>query len=162
MQSLLVCLKKFSVLSIFVIILFVSFNLFAEIEKGKWNFVKDSDYCYIGSIPVETEMPEGKKRGDTYILVYRINKDPNPIVQITAGYKYKEDEPVIVQIDKKDYNFFSEEDTAFTNDDKKIIYAMKMGLKLSVKGLSSRETKTADFYTLDGFTASYKKLTEDC
>ena len=61
-----------------LIFLLATINLFfisdlGAIEKGKWIFVVDDNYCYIGSIPTNTEIAEGKKRDITYILVYRIN-----------------------------------------------------------------------------------------
>ena len=31
-----------------------------KLEIGKWNFVKDKDYCYIGSLPIFLDIPEGK------------------------------------------------------------------------------------------------------
>ena len=154
--------KKFYLLLIFLFSTMASTALYADIEKGKWNFVKDADYCYIGSAPTKIDIPEGKKRDDPYILVYRINKNPDAVVQIYAGYNYKQDEPVQVKIDKKIYDFFSEDDSAWTNEDSKIIYAMKKGVELTVIGLSSRGTKTIDTYTLNGFTASFNKLTKDC
>ena len=43
-----------------------------SIEKGKWSFVKDEDWCYIGSSPLKSDLPETKKRGENYILVYKI------------------------------------------------------------------------------------------
>ena len=48
------------------------------------------------------------------------------------------------------------------NDDDKIIFAMKKGIKLTVKGESSLGTKTTDTYTLKGFTAGYNQLFNDC
>ena len=155
-------MKKILFLFFLFIFLTNSSFLFADIEKGKWNFVKDTDYCYIGSSPEEEDIPEGKQRGDAYILVYRINKNPESIIQINAGYPYKKDEKVLVKIDKKDYDFFSDEDSAWTNDDDSVIYAMKKGIKLIVTGVSTRGTKTVDTYTLTGFTAAYNKLTKDC
>ena len=140
----------------------VPFASWAEIEQGKWNFVKDPDYCYIGSSPEITDVPEGKQRGDTYILVYKINKSKNSIVQIVAGYPFKDNKEVIVKIDNTQYIFYSEDDTAWTNDDNKVIFAMKKGMKLTVKGESSRGTKTADIYTLKGFTLAYNQLQTDC
>ena len=68
-------------------------------------------------------------------------------------------------IDKNLYEFFSEEvtpETAWTNNDKKVIFAMKKGIKLTVKGESSRGTKTTDIYTLKGFTVAYNQLFNDC
>ena len=136
--------------------------LLANIEKGKWNFVNEDNYCYIGSLPINSDIPEGKKRGDVYILVYRINRNPEAIVQINSGYPYKDGEPVNIRIDNKNYEFYADEDSAWTNNDNKFIYAMKKGIKLNVHGISQRGTKTTDTYTLNGFTSAYNKLTKDC
>ena len=147
---------------VFLFIFFISLSSLAQIEQGKWSFVKDLDYCYIGSSPEKTDIPEGKQRGNTYILVYRINKSKNSIVQIVAGYPFKESKEVIVIIDNTQFNFYSEDDTAWTSDDDKVIFAMKKGIQLTVKGVSSRGTKTTDIYTLKGFTVAYNKLQNDC
>ena len=155
-------MKKFYLLSFLLISLLTTSNILADLVKGKWSFVKDKDYCYIGSLPTFLDIPKGKKRGESYILVYRINKNPDAIVQINSGYPYKEKEPVNVKIDKKNYEFYSENDSAWTNNDKEIIYAMKKGVDLSVTGISKRGTKTTDTYTLNGFTAAYNQLSKDC
>ena len=155
-------MKNIIKLFFFISFLFLFNNLLADIEKGNWNFVKENDYCYIGSLPVNSDIPEGKKRGDVYILVYRINNNPETIIQINSGYPYKNKESVNVEIDKKNYEFFADEDSAWTNNDKEVVYAMKKGVKLTVFGISSRGTKTVDTYTLDGFTVAYNKLTKDC
>ena len=91
-----------------------------------------------------------------------MNKSPDAIVQINAGYPYDEKKSVEVKIDSSIYNFFSKEDSAWTNEDKKVIYAMKKGIELIVKGFSSRGTPTTDTYTLKGFTAAYNKLAKGC
>ena len=155
-------MKTFIKLFFFIFFLLPSNNILADIEKGNWNFVKENDYCYIGSLPVNSDIPEGKKRGDVYILVYRINNNPETIIQINSGYPYKNEESVNVKIDKKDYEFYADEDSAWTNNDKEVVYAMKKGINLTVSGISSRGTKTVDTYTLNGFTAAYNKLTKDC
>ena len=155
-------MKKFYLLSFLLISLLTTSNILADLVKGKRSFVKDKDYCYIGSLPTFLDIPEGKKRGKSYILVYRINKNPDAIVQINSGYPYKEKEPVKFKIDKKIYEFYSEDESAWTNNDKEIIYAMKKGVDLSVTGISKRGTKTTDTYTLNGFTAAYNKLSKDC
>ena len=116
-------------------------------------------------MPTNTKIEKGKKRDITYILVYRINKSPNAIVQIEAGYPYDQKKIVEVKIDKALYEFSSEEatpETAWTNKDKEVIYAMKKGITLTIKGYSSRGTMIVDTYTLNGFTAAYNKLTKDC
>ena len=154
------------ILLIFTIVCFVnvSNNLFA-LEKGTWAFTKDSDWCYIGSFPIKSDLPETKKRGENYILVYKIIGSDENIVQVEAGYQYNLDENIVVKIDNTSFKFYSTEDsseTAWTNDDKKVIYAMKKGLKLVLSGESSRGTSTNDQYTLKGFTLAFNKLNEDC
>ena len=155
-------MERFFLWSLFILFTLSLNTSFAEIIKGQWNFVKESEYCYIGSSPINSDIPEDKKRGDVYILVYRINNNPDAIVQINSGYPYKAEEPVIVKIDKQNYEFYSEEDSAWTENDKTVIYAMQKGLDLVVTGTSSRGTKTNDSYTLNGFTKAYKKLNNDC
>ena len=66
---------------------------------------------------------------------------------------------------KQEYNFYTTKDlpdAAWTDDDDKVIFAMKKGLELTITGESSRGTITNDKYTLKGFTASFNKLIEDC
>tara|TARA_Y100000739_G_C20332706_1_gene339629 strand:+ start:80 stop:547 length:468 start_codon:yes stop_codon:yes gene_type:complete len=155
-------MKKNIIFCVIFISLFLTNFAKAEIAKGKWNFIKEDVYCFIGSMPIKTDIPEGKSRGDVYILITRINRSKDAVVEISAGYPYKEDNPVIVFIDKSKYEFWSQEDSAWTNDDNDVIYAMKKGNILKVEGISSRGTKTIDEYTLTGFTAAFNKLTNDC
>ena len=135
------------------------------LDKGQWSFVKTDEYSYIGSLAVETDLSPEKSRGDNYILVYKNIGSPDTIVQIEAGYDYKIGTDIIVKIDKGSYSFYTTEDVpsaAWTDEDSKVIFAMKKGLELIITGVSSRGTVTNDKYTLKGFTASYNKLTEDC
>ena len=136
-----------------------------SIEKGKWSFVKDEDWCYIGSSPLKSDLPETKKRGENYILVYKIIGSEENIIQIEAGYKYNLEKKINVKIDNADYEFYSTEDsseTAWTNDDNKVIDAMKKGLELTLTGESARGTTTNDVYTLKGFTSAVNQLNQDC
>ena len=152
----------FTLLAVFVI--FIT-KQSLSIEKGKWSFVKDEDWCYIGSSPIKSDLPETKKRGDNYILVYKIIGSDENIIQIEAGYKYNLDKKINVKIDDSNFNFYSTEDsseTAWANDDNKIIYAMKKGLELILTGESTRGTKTIDIYTLKGFTKAVNQLNNDC
>ena len=155
-------MKNYLTFFIFILILTFATSSYANVEMGKWNFIKEVDYCFIGSAPVETDLPESKQRGNTYILVYRINKSKDAIVQIAAGYPYKKDKNVNVTIDNVQFDFYSDDDTAWSNDDNKVIFAMKKGIKLTVNGESSRGTKTTDIYTLKGFTTAYNQLFNDC
>ena len=110
-------------------------------------------------------MPETKKRGDNYILVYKIIGSDENIVQVEAGYQYNLDKDILVKIDNASFEFYSTEDsseTAWTDNDQQVVYAMKKGLELELSGQSSRGTITNDTYTLKGFTAAINKLNKDC
>ena len=150
----------------FIIIFFanISNNLFA-LEKGSWILTTDNDWCYIGSLPIKSDLPETKKRGENYILVYKIIGSDQNIVQVEAGYQYNLDRDIIVKIDNTAFEFYSTEDsseTAWTDNDEKVIYAMKKGLELVLIGQSNRGTMTKDTYTLKGFTSALNKLNEGC
>ena len=156
-------------MKIFLYLFCLFFLLFCSsgysLEKGKWNFVKTDEYCYIGSLSIETDLSPEKQRGEYYILVYKNIGNPDVVVQIEAGYDYKIGEDIIVKIDKGDYIFYTTKDlpsVAWTDNDNKVIFAMKKGLELIVTGQSSRGTVTNDKYTLKGFTAAHNKLIENC
>ena len=157
-------MKKVASTFLVVCIVFIT-KQSISLEKGKWSFVKDNDWCYIGSSPIKSDLPDTKKRGENYILVYKIIGSEENIIQIEAGYKYNLDKKINVKIDNATYDFYSTEDsseTAWTNDDKKVIYAMKKGLELTLTGESARGTTTNDVYTLKGFTKAVNQLNQDC
>ena len=81
-------------------------NTAHALEKGKWIFVKEGEYCYIGSIPEETDLPKEKKRGDTYILVYKMIGNSDTIIQVEAGYNYNIAKEIQVKIDNVIYDFY--------------------------------------------------------
>ena len=150
----------------FFIVLYVALpSTLIALEVGKWSFEKTDEYCYIGSLAIDTDLPSDKKRGNFYVLVYKNIGNPDTVVQIEAGYSYKLPSDIILNIDKGEYTFYTTEDiptAAWTEEDNKVIFAMKKGLELKVTGKSSRGTVTIDTYTLNGFTAAYNKLIEEC
>ena len=156
-------MKNFLIFFNFIFILFS--NTPYALEKGKWIFVKDDEYCYIGSIPIETDLPKEKKRGDIYILVYKLVGNQDFVIQVEAGYNYKLNKDIVIKIDNTNYKFYTTKDvsdSAWTDDDAKVIFAMKKGIELVITGESSRGTITNDTYTLKGFTSAFNQLTKDC
>ena len=49
----------FSILELILLIVPISAH---SLEKGKWTFVKDDDWCYIGSLPLKTDLPENMQK----------------------------------------------------------------------------------------------------
>ena len=143
---------------ILLILLFSS----AVCAETSWEYIEEDEFCYIQSVPIKTIIPDGKSRGDNYILIYRMHKNTELFIQITAGFKYKSQDSVQVTIDDVKYNFYTDEDTAWAKDDKKTIVAMKKGLKFQTTGVSSKGTTVVDFYTLKGITTAINRLINDC
>jgi len=146
----------------FIVLFLVTILSVNSFSKESWIFVKESDYCFIQSSPIKTDIPEGKSRGEHGILVYTMNQNPDLIVQITAGFSYKLSDSIKVTIDQGEYIFYTDDDTAWAKNDKKVIYAMKRGLELETIGISSKGTSVIDTYTLQGFTSALNKLEKDC
>ena len=53
-------MKKYYLLSFLLISLLTTSKILADLVKGEWSFVKDKDYCYIGSLPIFLDIPEDK------------------------------------------------------------------------------------------------------
>ena len=137
---------------------FHDWTAFAEKEGGK-------KVCYMASAP---EKAEGKyrKRDDPYVLVtHRPAEKSIGVVSVRAGYTYKKDSDVEVNIDGQRFTLFTDAGQAWARDtktDRALVRAMKGGLAMIVAGISSRGTLTTDTYSLNGFTAAYDAITRAC
>ena len=147
---------------------FLSFQALS-LEKGKWSYVKTDEYCYIGSLATSSDLPPEKNRGDFYILVYKNIGSPEIVVQIEAGYDYKVGPEINVKIDQANYIFYTTEDlpsAAWTNDDKKVIFAHNRKpddpsvnlSRLSVNELPKYVNDNLDTKNLEDADGTFEKL----
>ena len=117
--------------------------------------------CYIASIP-KKETGKYTKRGETYILVtHRPHKSERDVFELNAGYTYKKNSAVTLNIDGQITKLVTSDANAWakTNKtDRALAAAMAKGRQLIVTGISSRGTKTTDTYSLAGFTAAYRVI----
>ncbi|MDG2242433.1 MAG: invasion associated locus B family protein [Rhodospirillaceae bacterium] len=136
---------------------------------GAWtaySYQEDSGIvCYMASEPTKAE-GNYTRRGDVFALVtHRPSEKTFDVVSVVAGYPYKENSDVSVQIGPANYGMFTHGERAWNRDeetDKKMVQGMIRGSRLTVKGTSSRGTLTTDTYSLSGFTAAHKKITTAC
>ena len=123
--------------------------------------------CFISSIPEESNGNyDPNNRGETRVFVsHGPDKTERNVVQIVAGYRYKPQSDVMVNIDGKKFTLFTIEDRAYATseeDDLRMISSMKRGSKMTVIGISSRGTKTTDRYSLSGFTKTKSVIDKTC
>ena len=136
---------------------------------GKWTAYSFRDegkkVCYMASAPVKQE-GKYKQRGQPYALVTnRPSTKSKGEVNFVAGYSFKKNAPLKVIVNKQTFELFTTDDRAWSpdaNSDKKLVKAMIRGNKMVVQGLSSRDTKTTDSYSLTGFTATKKLIDRAC
>ena len=102
----------------------------------------------------------------TYIQVTHRSKPKSANeISVTAGYAYRKGDPVDITVDGKKFVLFTEGDTAWSRDatgDKSLVAAMRSGIRMIIKGVSSRGTRTTDQYSLSGFTSAHKAISKAC
>lgn len=139
-------------------------------EYGDWTAWTYNDrgniICYMSSMP---KKDEGKytKRGDIYtVITHRPSEKSYDEVSFVAGYMYKPNAPLTIKIGNQTFsNTFTKDDKGWmrtSDEDTKIVAAMKRGERMIVDGQSSRGTATKDTYSLKGFTAAYQAISAKC
>ena len=158
-------------------------------ENMKWasQVIENPKTCYALSTP-ENPIDIGTKNGRK-IKLNRGNDDSTPVaifvqfvpsqkifaeISIGVGYPIKRDSVPEISIDGKRFklgiappNNKSDADRSWAwaggiEHDKKIVKAMQLGEKAIIYAESPSGKKTADTYSLIGFTAEYKKAQNNC
>jgi len=120
--------------------------------------------CYVFTEPAKKE-GQYTSRGQVYALVTNRPADKKlNVVTIIAGYAYKEDSDVTLQIGDQKFTLFTQEGMAWATDedDPKIVDALKKGNDMVVRGTSSKGTETIDTYSLMGFSKAYDAIGAAC
>jgi hypothetical protein len=135
---------------------------------GSWMAMKFDENghlaCYTLSEPARKE-GNYTRRGNVYVLVtHRPAQNSLGVVSFTAGYDYKPESSVLVDIDGQSFTLYTQGDTAWAqdSDDHKIVEAMKVGKTMIVRGTSARGTDTVDTYSLLGFGKALQAINETC
>lgn len=123
--------------------------------------------CFMSSVPKKLLGDYDRaNRGETRVFVtHGPGKAERDVVSVLAGYRYRKQTEVDFSIDKKSATLFTLDNRAWSQgpeDDMKLVAAMKRGSKLIVTGMSSRNNKTIDEYSLSGFTAAKNFLDKAC
>lgn len=136
---------------------------------GDWSaysFKEEGDnICYILSSPKKATGAY-KKRGEIFATVtHRPAEKSLNVFSVIAGYSYKPQTSVTLNIDKQKFVLFTQKDSAWAPDpttDKAIVDAMRKGKVMTVTGTSSKETKTVDTYGLKGTADAFAAIAKAC
>jgi hypothetical protein len=121
--------------------------------------------CYIHAAP-EALLPTELRHGE---VSFFIRTAPGEGVEneanFVAGYPFKENSSVIVDIDGRKFTMFTQGDSAWLlndSDEPELLEAMRAGQQMTVSATSRRGNDTTYRYSLSGVTAATDKLTSEC
>ena len=130
---------------------------------------RDGKSCYAMAQPKSSE-PKGAKRDPIYFLINTWPARPvKDEVEVVAGYEFKADSSVTVEVGKEKFELFTKNDgdsgTAWMKDageEARLVAAMSKGATATVTGTSARGTVTKDTYALGGISGALKKVHASC
>lgn len=141
--------------------------------KRDWGVFSAGDpkECWIVSAPVETKAERGGesvtvRRGNIMLMVSsRPAESVKSEVSFAAGYPIREGSTVNLRIGTQSFELFVDDEWAWpasSDEDSKVVTAMRRGSSAVVTGLSKRGTKTVDKFSLLGFTAALESAQSMC
>ncbi len=141
--------------------------------KTAWSVFEDANpkECWAVSAPTETvNTRDGRvvavRRGSILLMTFfRPDAGVSGQVAFTGGYPFAGGSTVTLKAGSASFDLFTEGEWAWpasTDDDAKIITAMKRGADAVVSGRSGRGTITKDTFSLLGFTAAVEDAAKRC
>jgi invasion protein IalB len=137
---------------------------------GKWTAYTYTEnkqpVCYIAAKPEKSEGKYASRDEVLMLVTHRPGEKAYDVVSVVAGYQYKPDTDAVLTIGAQKFDLFTVgSDRAWARDakiDRAIAAAMIKGNTAVVRGTSSRGTLTTDTFSLSGFTAAYKAISDTC
>jgi len=160
---------------LFSIICLLSFEqkIFAQIKLDgqfkNWTAqntnINGQQVCYAVSSPIASD-PKTLNRAESRIFVsFRANDKIQNEISVTNGYNYKASSKVNLAIEKREFNFETEDNFAWLTkyeDEISLIELMRKSTQAKVTATSVRGTKTIDTFSLNGFSDAYEAAKKKC
>lgn len=136
---------------------------------GDWSLYVHDDptgkVCFIVAVPIKQE-GTFTRRGQPRLFVSQFGgAPPRQEVSVDPGYTYRKGSVVEAVVGGLRFELFTERDRAWTSnaaDDSRLIEAMRRGTQIQLRGTSVRDTWSLDTYSLAGFSAAHRAMTEAC
>jgi len=121
--------------------------------------------CFAQSIPL-IRAPKKLKRDPSRLFVtFRPAEKIKNEISVTNGYEFKIKTPVTAKSGKKKFDLFSKGRFAWvaeSQDESKLISAMKKASRLMIIGNTDKGEQTTDHYSMMGFTKAYNTAKKSC
>ena len=127
--------------------------------------INGQQVCYAVSSPVTSD-PKNLNRAEARIFVsFRSNDKVQNEISITSGYNYKASSKVNVAIEKKEFNFETEDNFAWLTkyeEEVAMIELMRKSSQAKISATSAKGSKTIDTFSLSGFSDAYEAAKKKC
>lgn len=121
--------------------------------------------CFAVSQPRDSS-PKNVRRGPIYFYVSHYPGDKIAgEISVKMGYPFAPGAKVTVTIGSDKFELFTKDEGAFvekTEDEAKLVGALKAGSSMTVQGRSARGTNTSDNYSLSGTTDALDRIAKEC
>ena len=129
----------------------------------------DVKTCYMISAPRRSEGVTGARDDVFMFLTHKPRQKQFDVISFDAGYPYEKGSKATLHIGEKTINLSTSSNIAWAEDvrtDRDMVDALKnaadSGDEVSLRGTSSRQQRTKDIYSLNGFNEVYKAITAAC
>jgi hypothetical protein len=117
--------------------------------------------CY-AFVRAKNSVPALPGRGE---VVLTVTERPSlrDTVAISAGFPYRKDAAVSMQVDTTGIDFYTAQSSAFARDGKAAVTAFQKGEQALARSPGPRDGQTiVDTFSLRGFTAAYAEINKAC
>ena len=127
--------------------------------------INGQQVCYAVSSPIASD-PKNLNRAESRIFVsFRANDKIQNEISVASGYNYKASSKVNLAIEKREFNFETEDNFAWLTkyeDEISLIELIRKSTQAKVTATSVRGTKTIDTFSLNGFSDAYEAAKKKC
>ncbi len=136
-------------------------------KNGDWEAYtytdKEGKICYMATTPKNSQNAPANRSVATLSVTHR-PKETN-VVSVTAGFTFKKDSAADITVGGKKTSLFTSGGGAWARDnatDKALIQAMAKANDATVNGTPDKGKAVIDTYSMAGFAASYKAISDAC
>ena len=121
--------------------------------------------CFITATPIKQEGNFSRRSQPRLFVTQFGGERLRQEVSVDPGYTYRKGSTVEATVGDSRFQLFTEGDRAWARnaeEDSRLIEAMRRGDQIQLRGISTRDTWSLDTYSLAGFSAAHRAMTETC
>lgn len=135
-------------------------------KSGDWESFtyneKGGKVCYMASQPKKS-VGAAKGRGSVFFTITHRTADKSiGVVSVNAGFTYKKDAPVTLEIGGTKVDLYATGDSAWARNDKAVVAALLKAKSAVAHGTPAKGDPVVDTFSLDGFPKALADINKAC